>query len=148
MSFNLDRHFNNEFDAEANFQDFHRRNQVLMNISVLLAKVIIICNLFYFQKTQPSYNFNHINYNDTFNQNDQGRSYPIVDPQLPQQQYACQKCNFFSNDSQAILAHLHSAFHLNGRPASASWYPFQFAEQPLNSPTFDNPHLVSSNFKL
>jgi hypothetical protein len=148
MSFNLDRHFNNEFDAEANFQDFQRRNEVLLTISKLLSNVIIICNLFYFQKILPSYDYYHSNYNAAFNQNGQARSYPTVDPPLPQQQYACQKCNFFSNDSHAILAHLHSTFHLNGRPKSASWLPHQPAEQPFNSPTFDNPHLVSSNFKL
>jgi hypothetical protein len=96
-----------------------------------------------FEKSQPFFSNNHDSYNAAFDQNSQAHFCSTMAPPQFQQQYACQKCNFFSSDSQVILAHLHSPFYLNGRPTS-----FQRAEQPFYAPAPSNPHLISSKLKI
>jgi hypothetical protein len=76
------------------------------------------------------------NFNKALNLNYQADLFSAAEPF--QQHYACQECIFFSNDSQAILAHLNNSFHLNARISSAALRsPFQRAKHPFRSPTFD-----------
>jgi hypothetical protein len=89
----------------------------------------------------------HDNDSVAFNQTSDARFYQTEPPPLFQQHYACQKCNFFSSNPRAILAHLNNAYHLNARIQSVELQsPFQRVVQPLNyTPTLGNPHLISSN---
>jgi hypothetical protein len=100
-----------------------------------------------FEKFQPRAYYHQNDAYDknssAFNQLSQPNFFSTGLSPLAQQQYACQKCNFFSNDLQAILAHLTRPLHLKVEIPRAS--AFQRPEPPFNT-TFSDPHITTSIF--
>jgi hypothetical protein len=138
MSFNLDRSLNHGLNAAENYHDFQKGSDEVL-LYMFFIKPVSYQNIeLYktFEKFQSSRN----------NNQNEVDFYLACVPPLPKQYFACLEPTFLSDEPDAILAYLNNAFHVNSKvQLAASQFAFRRAEQPFNTPTFDDSCLISGN---